>query len=158
MIAIRLARPDEQARLFEIWHDSVRASHGFLAEEDFAFYAAMVRDEMLPGGTFWVAAGEGDRPLGFLEIEGDKVEALFVDPEHQGRGIGTALMAHAALLSPAALTLDASDESGAVAFYRRLGFVETGRSATDGTGRPYPLVHMRRGGDGAQGSAGSSIS
>ncbi len=139
---IRCSRPDEQERLFQIWHDSVRGTHGFIAEEDFQLYAGLVRDEMLPSGSFWVAVDEADRPLAFLELQGPKVEALFVDPLHHGRGIGRALMEHARGLS-SVLELDANEESGAVGFYRGLGFREVGRSPTDGLGRPYPLIHMR---------------
>jgi len=145
MIRNRESRADEQLRLFEIWHDAVRATHGFLAEEDFAFYAKLVREEMLPNASFWVAADEGDRALGFLHLDGRKVEALFVDPVAFRQGVGRALMDHAAGLSPV-LELDANEESGAVDFYRRLGFEIVGRSEVDGAGRPYPLIHMRRGG------------
>jgi len=139
---IRLSRDNERERLFQIWHDSVRATHGFIAEEDFELYAGLVRDEMLPSGSFWVAVDENGWPLAFLQLEGTKVEALFVDPACHRRGIGRALMEHARGLSPV-LELDANEESGAVRFYRALGFREVGRSPTDGLGRPYPLVHMR---------------
>jgi putative acetyltransferase len=142
---IRLSRPEEQERLHRIWHDAVRATHSFLAEEDFQFYSALVRDEMLPVGGFWVAADEKDMAVGFLHLEGNKVEALFVDPAWHRRGVGCALMDHAARLSRD-LELNASEQSGAVDFYLRLGFKEVGRSPVDGAGRPYPLVHMTRNG------------
>ena len=140
MWTIRRSRPDEQDRLFDIWHDAVKATHGFLSRDDFEFYARLVRDEMLPNGTFWVAC-DNNRPLGFIQLEGERVEGLFVDPAHHGQNIGRALVDHALALSPR-LQLDVNERSGAVGFYRRLGFRETGYSATDGTGRPYPLVHM----------------
>jgi putative acetyltransferase len=139
-----LSRADEQDRLFDIWHDAVRATHGFLAEKDFQYYAGLVRGDMLPAGGFWVAADREDRPLGFLHLEGEKVEALFVDPAHHRKGIGRALMDHALKLS-GTLELDANEQSGAVDYYRGLGFREVGRSELDGAGRPYPLVHMRLG-------------
>ena len=142
---IRRSRANEQERLHRIWHDAVRATHGFLAESDFQFYSGLVRDEMLPQGGFWVAAEADDRAVGFLHLEGPKVEALFVDPARHRQGIGRALMEHARRLSPE-LELDANEQSGAVAYYRRLGFREVGRSPVDGAGRPYPLVHMRLGG------------
>ena len=34
----------------------------------------------------------------------------------------------------------------ALRFYRACGFVVETRSDTDGDGRPFPLLHMRRGG------------
>jgi putative acetyltransferase len=33
----------------------------------------------------------------------------------------------------------------AVGFYRRMGFEVAGRSAVDGLGQPFPLLHMRLG-------------
>lgn len=142
---IRLSRPDERERLYRIWFDAVEATHGFLAEDDFEFYAALVRDELLPLGRFWVAADAEDRSVGFLHLDGATIEALFVDPAHHGEGIGRALVSHARTLSPH-LELEANEQSGAAGFYRRLGFRETGRSPVDGTGRPYPLIRMRLGG------------
>ena len=139
---IRLSRSDEQPRLFQIWHDAVRATHGFLSEEDFQFYAALVRDEMLPAGEFWVAADQDDRPLGFMHLLDGKVEALFVDPSLHRKGIGRALMKHARDLSPK-LKLEVSEQNpDGVAFYESLGFKQVGRSPLDGAGRPYPLLHM----------------
>lgn len=139
---IRLSRFDEQARLFEIWRDAVAATHGFLAPEDFDFYAKLVKNEMLPTGEFWVAADEAGRPLGFLQIVGSKVEALFVDPKLHRRGIGRALMDHARQIN-SKLQLDVSEQNpDGVAFYESLGFRRVGRSPLDGAGRPYPLLHM----------------
>jgi len=34
------------------------------------------------------------------------------------------------------------DNPAAVKFYLHIGFVQTGRSETDGLGKPYPLLHM----------------
>ncbi|HEX8191603.1 MAG TPA: acetyltransferase [Allosphingosinicella sp.] len=141
---IRRSRPDERERLHDIWAGAVRATHGFLAEEDFHFYSALVRDEMLPAGSFWVAADGDDRAVAWMDLQGDKLEALFVDPACHRRGAGKALMAHAARLSPV-IELHANEQSGAVEYYRRLGFEEVSRSEVDGAGRPYPLVTMRKG-------------
>ncbi|HEX8653613.1 MAG TPA: acetyltransferase [Allosphingosinicella sp.] len=145
MWTIRLWREDEQERLHAIWSEAVRATHGFISEEHFRLFSGIVRDEMLRQGGLWVAADGEDRAIAWMQIEGRKVEALFVDPAFHRRGAGRALMDHARRMSPV-LELDANEQSGAVAFYRRLGFVETGRSEADGRGLPYPLVHMRLGG------------
>ncbi|WP_311769057.1 GNAT family protein [Novispirillum itersonii] len=35
------------------------------------------------------------------------------------------------------------DNPQAVAFYRHMGFTVTGRSEVDGSGKPFPLLHMQ---------------
>jgi putative acetyltransferase len=42
------------------------------------------------------------------------------------------------------LTLDVNEQNPAARkFYEACGFVVEGRSELDGSGRPYPLLHMR---------------
>lgn len=42
------------------------------------------------------------------------------------------------------LHVDVNDQNpGAVKFYEAMGFETIGRSAVDGDGRPFPLLHMR---------------
>lgn len=44
------------------------------------------------------------------------------------------------------LTVDVNEQNaGAHAFYKKYGFVQTGRSELDGAGKPYPLIHMELG-------------
>ena len=41
------------------------------------------------------------------------------------------------------LTVDVNEQNRtALKFYQALGFVRVGRSATDDTGRPFPLLHL----------------
>jgi hypothetical protein len=45
-----------------------------------------------------------------------------------------------------ALTVDVNEDNlAARAFYEALAFTVVGRSADDSTGRPYAILHMRRG-------------
>lgn len=80
--------------------------------------------EILPARTaLWVAEADG-RALGFLAIAGDFIDQLFVDPDHQGRGAGSALIAHAKMLSPVGLRLFTFQSNArARAFYEKRGFV-----------------------------------
>lgn len=145
MIRLRPSRPDETGRLFDIWHGAVVATHDFLSAEDLDAIARIVRDDYLPVADFWVAAGANDCAEGFLGMTGAKVDALFVDPAAHGRGIGRALMAHARAQCDGPLDVDVNEQNpGAIAFYRRLGFREIGRSSYDDAGRPYPLLHLRQ--------------
>ena len=138
---VRRGTPDDVPRALEIWRDAVDATHSFLTCEDRAEIDAMVADWMRTVELWLVDAG--GRPVGFLVMDGEMIDALFVDPAAHGSGYGTALLNHALQLSPHA-TVDASEQaSNALAFYEARGFVRTGRSETDPQGRPYPLIHLR---------------
>ena len=71
------------------------------------------------------------------------MEALFVDPDFRGSGIGRALVEDAVKRHPALSTEVNEQNLQAIGFYERLGFERFGRSAIDGQGRPYPLIHLR---------------
>jgi ribosomal protein S18 acetylase RimI-like enzyme len=68
----------------------------------------------------WV---EDHRVLGFASLGANMLNHLYVDPAHQHRGIGDALLAHAKLCRPQGLrlwTFQANDR--ARHFYERRGF------------------------------------
>lgn len=90
-----------------------------------------------------VAVDADDRPIAFMGLAGPHLDALFVDPSWRGRGVGRVLAGFAASGHPLLTTDVNAQNHQAVAFYRRLGFVEHSRSPLDGQGRPYPLIHMR---------------
>lgn len=72
------------------------------------------------------------------------LEALFVAPDHHGKGIGKALIRNVLAAHPN-LTVDVNEQNPkALGFYERLDFERIGRSAQDGQGRPYLLIHLRR--------------
>jgi putative acetyltransferase len=140
-MAIRQARPDDAPRVIQIWCGAVDATHHFLTSEDRAAIEAEVRD-FLPHAPLWLSVDDRDKPLGFMLLDGPKMEALFVDSAFHGRGVGRALVSHA-LSQRAALKTDVNEaNTQAVRFYERMGFTRTGRSEVDGQGRPYPLIHL----------------
>lgn len=131
-------------RALEIWRDAVDATHRFLTPDDRVEIDAMVAG-WLPTVDLWVVE-DGSRAAGFLVMDGNMIDALFVDPALHGRGYGTALLDHALTLAREAV-VDASEQaSNALPFYEARGFVRTGRSETDPQGRPYPLIHLKYGG------------
>lgn len=140
---IRAGTVADVPRALEIWRAAVDATHGFLSAEDRIEIDRMVAEQFLPNVPLWLAVDDADWPQGFLVMDGEMIDALFVDPAVHGRGIGTALVDHALSLAPNAL-VDASEQaSNAVPFYESRGFVRTGRSETDPQGRPYPAIHFR---------------
>ncbi|WP_420881782.1 acetyltransferase [Rhodococcus sp. (in: high G+C Gram-positive bacteria)] len=135
--------PTEWPSLVRIWRSAVEATHTFLTPEDVEFYASRMEKDYLPAVELTVADVDGT-PAGFSGIAGNSLEMLFVDDAHRGHGIGSALLGRALTEHPD-LVLDVNEQNPqAVGFYERHGFVTVGRSATDGDGRPFPILHMAR--------------
>ena len=143
-MTVRRGTAADVPRALEIWRAAVDATHGFLSPGHRAEIDSMVANEFLPRAELWLADDEDGRPLGFLVMDGDMIDALFVDPAVHGQGVGTMLLSHALTLAPTA-RVDASEQAdNALPFYLARGFRVTGRSSTDQSGRPYPLIHLKR--------------
>ncbi|HEV8530990.1 MAG TPA: GNAT family N-acetyltransferase [Methylomirabilota bacterium] len=96
-----------------------QARKGHTAEEDREHF----RDVVLVRHDVWVAELDG-RATGFLAMAGDFIDQLYIDPDHQRKGIGRALIAHAQALSPSGLRLFTFQiNHDGRAFYESLGFV-----------------------------------
>jgi putative acetyltransferase len=142
MISIRPARAADGARLIDIWRRAVDATHDFLQPADRHAIDQEV-SAFLPQAPAWLATDADDCAVGFMLIDGTHMDALFIDPDWHGKGVGRSLVQHGLALHPA-MTTDVNEQNeGALTFYERLGFARTGRSDLDGQGRPYPLLHLR---------------
>lgn len=142
---MRPATSDDHAALLRVWRRAVEATHHFLTAEDVDFYERAVA-AYLPRMTDLRVVDDADgRPAGFVAQDGGEIHMLFVDPRLHGHGLGTRLLDSVAAEQPV-LRLDVNEqnESGR-RFYAARGFVEVGRSPLDGEGRPFPLLHLRRG-------------
>lgn len=81
-----------------------------------------IMEVVLPRTTVWVAETDGSI-VGFLCLDGNTLEHLYVHPEYQRAQIGTALLERARLLSPRQLQLYTfAQNMGARRFYERHGF------------------------------------
>jgi putative acetyltransferase len=144
MWTIRHSESGDAPLAIEIWRRSVDATHDFLAPEDRAEIEEMVRG-FLPEVPLTFAEAENGRAAGFMVLSEGHLEALFIDPQMRGRGVGRALVEHALSRFPALLTDVNEQNAQAVGFYERMGFSVVDRSPRDDQGRPYPLLHLRHG-------------
>ena len=106
----------------------------------------MKGDSDWSGGSFEVIEYDGVA-CGYVSVEdlpGDvHVREIDVDPSFQGPGIGTAVLRSAiehARTRGVPVVLGTLHENRAAVLYRRLGFVETGRSDTHTRFRLVPSV------------------
>ena len=107
--------PAELEALTDLWERSVRATHDFLAPEDFAAFAG---------------------------VEAGKLEMLFVAPEKRGKGLGRELVEYL-VAHRGVRRVDVNEQNAqAAGFYARMGFRVVSRSETDPSGRPYPILHL----------------
>ena len=85
-----LAAPVSDAEL-DVWYRSSLIAHSFLTEEFFAAERQEIAHDLLPMTETTVYESDG-RVVGFVSLIENEVGAIFVDPDHQRRGIGRALM------------------------------------------------------------------
>jgi putative acetyltransferase len=139
VISVRRNELADANRLLQIWRDAVDATHDFLSADDRVAIDPLVA-EYVRESELTVALFDGN-PVGFMGVTGRSIDSLFIAPEVHGLGIGRLLVDR--VDRPTIVEVN-EQNTHAVAFYRRLGFVDVGRSELDGEGRPYPLLHMRR--------------
>ena len=143
---IRRSQPADSPSLVALWERSVRVTHTFLTDADIACYQPLVA-EILAGDSLelWVLIDGSNALIGFLGLSAHSIDALFLEPVYRRRGWGRRLVGHAQQRLGGALTVDVNEENHAArSFYEALGFVVVGTSPLDETGRPHPLLHVRR--------------
>lgn len=127
--------------LTRLWEASVRATHHFLAPGDIDFYRPIVRREALPAAELYVLRDTHDRFIAFAGRADDRLEMLFVDPAHRGRGAGRCLVEHLVALGVRRTEVNEQNTAAAL-FYARMGFRTVARDPLDATGRPYPILRL----------------
>lgn len=140
---VRPARQGDEAAVAGVF-TAARAGMTYLpqlhsAAEDAAYYAAAVRYASSVG----VAEVDGV-VVGFSVVHGGLLDALYVEPKSQGRGIGSALLDRAKEGCPDGLDLWAFEQnSRARALYGRAGFTEVEHTDGSGNEEGEPDVRMR---------------
>ncbi len=138
---IRTATTTDHPRLLALWRVAVEATHSFLTPADIAALHPQVAAYLRTVPELLVA-DSASRIDGFIGVDGRQIAMLFVDPASHRRGVGTALIDS---LGPGPLTVEVNEDNPVGRrFYAARGFVTYGRSAVDGEGRPFPLLHLRR--------------
>jgi chorismate mutase/GNAT superfamily N-acetyltransferase len=141
-LVLRPAGAADAAQLTELYLATRRAAepampaqvHG--PESVLAFMSGVVADKEV-----WVA--EADEIVGFLTLDDAFLDALYVGPDHQGFGIGTALLDLAKARRPDGFALWVfASNAPARGFYHRHGLVELEHTDGSGNEERSPDVRM----------------
>ncbi|MCG3461892.1 acetyltransferase [Xenorhabdus bovienii] len=140
---IKQATETDFAILIQIWEASVRATHDFLPETIIEELRPLILNDYLPNLIIYKAVNDQHIIEGFVAVDQQRVEMLFISPQVRGKGIGKMLLAFAMTeLQINELDVNEQNEQG-VGFYKHMGFQVFARSEVDGQGNPFPLLHMK---------------
>jgi len=124
-ISIRAYADRDCDDLVARWHETNRVTYRYVAEHQrhtLADARAFFRGKILPSCAVWVAERSEDL-VGLIAIDPPWIRQLAVFPEHQRRGVGTALLRRARECSPAEVRLYTFQRNDkARAFYEKHGF------------------------------------
>lgn len=96
-------------------------------EEDLWF----MQTKFLPSNEVWVAELGGE-VVGYIGFHAGWIDHLYIDPDHQGKGLGPALLAKALEDGSERRLWTFQQNARARAFYEKFGF--TAETFTDGDG------------------------
>ena len=130
-------------QLLEVWERSVRATHLFLSAGEIAEIKTYVPQALREVPHLIVAWEAEGIPVGFMGVDGQKLEMLFLAPEERGKGLGRELVQYGMERFDIREVTVNEQNPQARGFYERMGFCVCQRSELDEQGRPYPLLQMR---------------
>ncbi len=129
--------------LLNLWQASVEATHHFLSAEEIVAIRSYVPEAFKGVEHLFLAELDGEI-VGFMGINGTKLEMLFIAPEQRGKGIGKQLLQHSIKeLAIDHLTVNEQNPQ-AVGFYEHMGFKTVERHELDEQGNPYPILVMKK--------------
>ncbi len=123
---IRLYKPEDFDDITRLWFEAesaampkLMARMGYKLDDAREFFQRAV----IPENQIWVYERDGVA-LGFLAIQGEFIDRLYVDPAYHRQGIGQALLSKARKLLPKHMWLYTHVANKmARAFYEKNGFV-----------------------------------
>ena len=128
--------------LVVVWEKSVRATHLFLSEDEILNIKEYV-PQALSGVENLIVAEDNNNLVGFMGIEKESLEMLFIAPEEFGKGLGKELIKlgiKSYLVKKVAVNEQNPKAKG---FYEHIGFKVYKRTDVDEQGNPYPLLYMK---------------
>lgn len=129
-------------QLLSIWESSVKATHLFLSEDEIETIKKYVPQALNEVPHLIIVEDENKVPIGFMGIDDQYLEMLFISPNERGKGIGKYLLQYGiSKYSVNKLSVNEQNPQ-AKGFYEHMGFEVYKRTELDEQGSPYPLLYM----------------
>jgi putative acetyltransferase len=142
---LRPYRAEDEVAAIELWRltwQQAYPSIDFTARV--AWWRERWRNELVPNASI-IVAEHADALIGFVTIDGTGyLDQLVVSPDHWGSPLATSLVDEAKRLSPNGVTLLVNkDNTRAIRFYARNGFVHAGEDVNPTSGRAVLKMHWK---------------
>ena len=140
---IRKLQKTDINRVAEIWLTANRNAHAFIPAAYWESHLDFVKN-MLPQTEVYVY--ENDKKIqGFIGLNGEYIEGIFVAAEMQSRGIGKLLLDYAKDRKSKLLLKVYQKNTRAVRFYQREGFEIRSEGVDDDTGeKDYAMIWQQK--------------
>ncbi|UNK42878.1 N-acetyltransferase [Luteimonas sp. S4-F44] len=130
---IRTFAHDDMDAVLDLWLRASIRAHDFVPPDVWQAQREAMRTQYLPAAEVHVFE-HAATVAGFCALVEDRLAALFVAPERQGHGIGTALMRHAQRRRTSLVLSVYASNAPSIAFYRARGFSIVGHTVDAATG------------------------
>jgi putative acetyltransferase len=90
-VLIRQYEESDLEAVLSSWESATRLAHPFMTDEFLAQERKNTAEIYLPNTDTWVIEID-EEVVGFIALMGNEVGAIFLQPEHHGKGAGKALM------------------------------------------------------------------
>lgn len=130
-------------QLLIVWESSVKTTHLFLSENEIENIKKYVPQALKQIPHLIIVENKDQVPVGFMGIENQHLEMLFVSNEERGKGLGKELLNYG--IEQYSVSDLAVNEQNPLAkgFYEHMGFKVYKRTNRDEQGNPYPLLYMK---------------
>ena len=128
---IRKFKKEDIDEVMEIWKNENIRTHNFISKEYWKNNYEYVKD-ILPNADIYVYI-MNENIVGFIGVNNDHIEGIFVDINNQHNGIGTSLL-NKIKEEKEKLNLSVYKKNiNAIKFYKKNGFIITGESIDKNT-------------------------
>ena len=131
---IRQYKNSDLNAVLSSWEVATRLAHPFMSDKFIAQERINVAEIYLPNTDTWVVELNG-KVEGFIALMDNEVGAIFLQPEHHGKGLGKALMDKAQALHSDLEVEVFKENSIGRKFYSKYGFEEFEEKLHEPTGQ-----------------------